>query len=283
MAIWFITGASRGLGAAIARYVLEQGDSVVATARHPEAIARALGNSSRLLAVELDVTDESQVKRAVTTAVERFGRIDVVVNNAGRGLLGAAEEISDAEAHSVFDLNFFGTLNVIRAVLPTLRTQRSGRILNISSKSGLVGNAGGTLYNATKFAIEGLSEGLNKELAGFGIDVMVVEPGVFRTDFLDARTSLSLPAHPIAAYDGTPAHATVQWASDNNRAQFGDPTKLAALMYEVIKQGSLPVHLPIGRDTVTELEDKLAQIPRELAPWREKSLATAYADTPTSA
>jgi NAD(P)-dependent dehydrogenase (short-subunit alcohol dehydrogenase family) len=275
MATWFITGASRGLGAAIARHALDQGDDVVATARRPAAVTATLGESQHLLAVALDVTDEQQVQAAVQAAVDRFGRIDVVVNNAGRGLVGALEEITDAEARDQFDVNVFGTMNVIRAVLPTLRAQGSGAIVNLSSTAGLAGGPGSTMYNATKFAVEGITEGLREELAPFGVRVMVVEPGAFRTDFLD-DSSLQLPATSIEAYDGTPAHDTVQWCLDNNHAQHGDPAKLAALLYDAATGPEVPLRVPVGWDAVRTMEHRIAANTAQLAAWRDRALATSH-------
>src|ERR1700741_4052149 len=182
---WFITGSSRGLGWELARQALERGDDVVATARDPEVVEATLaGYDDQLLALALDITDERQAPDAVRQAVRCFGRIDVLVNNAGRGLLGAVEEASAQEIRAVFETNVFGTLAVLRAALPALRRQRSGRILNVSSVGGFTVGAGWGVYGATKFAVEGLSEALRAELAPLGVSVTIVEPGTFRTDFL---------------------------------------------------------------------------------------------------
>ena len=201
----------------------------------------------------------------------------MLVNNAGRGLLGALEEISDAEARSVFDLNVFALIDITRVVLPVMRSQGSGKIVNIGSRSGFEGEAGVSLYCASKFAVAGISESLSKELAPFGIQSMVVEPGVLRTDFLNA-SSLSLAGTRIADYDGTPAHVTLDWAGTANHTQLGDPVKGADLIYEVTTQEKLPTHLYLGPDTIDRLQVKLDQIQQDLAPWREKSAATAHDD-----
>ena len=174
--VWFITGASRGFGLEIARAALARGDSVVAAARDRQVVERELGRSERLLAVELDVTDERQAQEAVSAALARFGQIDVLVNNAGRGLLGAVEESSAEEVRSVFAVNVDGLLTVTRAVLPAMRSRRSGRILNISSVGGFGAWPGWGVYCATKFAVEGLSEALHAELLPLGISVTVIEP-----------------------------------------------------------------------------------------------------------
>lgn len=277
MAVWFVTGASRGIGAEIARAALAAGNDVVVAVRNPERIPDDLKKSENVCPIALDVTDTAGIPQAVQRAVDRFGGIDVLVNNAGRGLLGALEEISDAEARSLFDLNVFGLINVTRAVLPVMREQGSGKLVHIGSRSGFEGEPGVGLYAASKFAVAGISEALSAELAPFGIQSMVVEPGVFRTDFLDA-SSLSVAAHHIPDYDGTPAHATLDWIDQANHTQLGDPVKGAALIVEVTAGEKLPGHLYLGRDTLERLEVKMQRIRDDLEPWREKSVATAYDD-----
>jgi NAD(P)-dependent dehydrogenase (short-subunit alcohol dehydrogenase family) len=185
VSVWFVTGASRGFGAEIVKEALARGNQVVATARKPEDIPFS---GDDVLALALDVTDENQARAAVDAAVQRFGRIDVLVNNAGRGLLGAVEEVSDSAARAVFDTNVFGTLNVQRAVLPVLRRRRSGHVISISSVGGFTGTPGWGVYAATKFAVEGFSEALYAELRPLGVHVTIVEPGLFRTDFLDGSS-----------------------------------------------------------------------------------------------
>ncbi|MCX4451829.1 SDR family NAD(P)-dependent oxidoreductase [Streptomyces sp. NBC_01340] len=277
MATWFVTGASRGIGAEIARAALAEGNNVVVGVRNPERVPADLKNSDKIFAVALDVTDNDSIPQATEAAVDRFGGIDVLVNNAGRGLLGALEEITDAEARSLFDLNVFGLINVTRAVLPVMRKQGSGRLVHIGSRSGFEGEPGVSLYCASKFAVVGISEALSVEMASFGIQSMVVEPGVFRTDFLDA-SSLSVAANRIADYDDTPAHVTLDWIDRANHAQLGDPVKGAALIVEVASTEKLPTHLYLGRDTLERLDVKYQQVRDDLAPWREKSAATAHDD-----
>jgi len=277
MATWFITGASRGLGAEIARAALSNGDDVVVAVRNPERVPDDLKSAAGALVVALDVTDAEAIPAAVRQATDRFGRIDVLVNNAGRGLLGALEEITDAEARSLFDLNVFGLINMTRAVLPVMRCQSSGRIVHIGSRSGFEGEPGVSLYSASKFAVAGISEALSAELAPFGIQSMVVEPGVLRTDFLDA-SSLSLAAECIADYDGTPAHTTLDWVGTANHTQLGDPVKSATLIREAATAEVLPTHLYLGPDTLERLQVKQEQVARDLAPWRDKSAATAHED-----
>jgi NAD(P)-dependent dehydrogenase (short-subunit alcohol dehydrogenase family) len=205
------------------------------------------------------------------------GRIDVVVNNAGRGQFGAVEEVSDAETRSLFDLNVFGVMHVIRAVLPTLRAQGSGRIVNMGSMAGLVATPGLGVYNATKFAIDGLSESLAQELAPFGIGVMVVEPGQFQTGFM-TPSSVSIAAEPLGAYEGTPAGMVRAWAAAGGAPLPGDPAKAAALIYDAATAPAMPGRLPMGADCVAALESKVDAIGTELAPWRERAVATGFAD-----
>jgi NAD(P)-dependent dehydrogenase (short-subunit alcohol dehydrogenase family) len=187
MKTWLVTGASRGLGAHIAQEALAVGDRVIAAARNPGHVrSRFPGvDPERLIPVALDVTDAARAAEVAQMAVERFGGIDILVNNAGRGLLGAVEEASDNEVRAVYETNVFGALNVLRAVLPGMRNRRSGHIVNISSVGGFVASTGWGVYNSTKFAVEGLSEALAQELAPLGVKVTIIEPGYFRTDFLD--------------------------------------------------------------------------------------------------
>ncbi len=277
MKTWFITGASRGFGLRIARLALEQGDNVVATARRAEAVIEALGDRERLLALPLDVTDEAQAQAVAAAAVEAFGSIDVLLNNAGFGLLGAVEEASAADVEAVYRTNVFGLLNVTRAVLPTMRAQRSGRILNISSIGGYRGAAGFGVYSSTKFAVEGLSEALHAELAPLGVHVTVVEPGYFRTDFLDA-TSLTVSGGEIADYAET-AGRVRRVAADLNHGQPGDPDKLAQVIVDFADAANPPVRLPLGSDTVAAIEAKHVSDAEIVAKWREVSVSTDFAVT----
>lgn len=274
MKTWFITGASRGFGALIARQALANGDNVVATARNPQAVADRLGQHPNLLPLALDVTDEAQATAAAAAAVERFGRIDVLLNNAGYGLLGAIEEASGEDVEKLYRTNVFGLLAVTRAVLPHMRAQRAGRILNISSIGGYRAAAGFGVYCSTKFAVEGLSEALHAELAPLGIHVTVVEPGYFRTDFLDA-TSLSVSPSSIPDYNGT-AGAVRDAAAGLNHAQPGDPQRLARVLVEFSDAADPPVRLPLGSDTVAALEAKHAADAAILAQWRAVSVSTDY-------
>ncbi|MDX5445533.1 MAG: SDR family NAD(P)-dependent oxidoreductase [Zoogloeaceae bacterium] len=274
--VWFITGASRGFGLETARAALARGDRVVATARKPESITAVLGEHQNLLPVGLDVTDEAQAVAAARAAVERFGRIDVLLNNAGFGLLGAVEEASASEVERVYATNVFGLLKVTRAVLPHMRRARGGLVINISSIGGYWSYPGWTVYGSTKFAVEGLSEGLARELAPLGIRVTCVQPGFFRTDFLDS-SSLSSTATQIDDYAAT-VGAMRQHAAGANHRQPGDPLKLVQALLQVADSSEPPLRLPLGSDAVAQLEEKLAIVAGELARWRAVSLSTDHDD-----
>jgi NAD(P)-dependent dehydrogenase (short-subunit alcohol dehydrogenase family) len=275
MGVWFITGASRGFGLEITRAALGRGDQVAATARHPEAITEAIREpGTALLTLPLDVTDADQAAAAVSAAVARFGRIDSLVNDAGRGLLGAVEEVSDAEARAVFDVNVFGLLTVTRAVLPVMRAQRAGKIINISSSGGFIGRPGWGVYCSTKFAVEGLTESMGQELAPLGIQVTAIEPGGFRTNFLD-DSSLATARARIDDYAAT-ASAARQWAKQTNHAQPGDPAKAAQVIVDLACRKSLPERIQLGADCFTAVAQKLGRTERDQARWREISTSTGY-------
>ncbi|MGW6447025.1 oxidoreductase [Lentzea sp. NPDC055074] len=272
MSVWFVTGASRGLGLEIVKAALTRGDRVVATARDPRTIEEALGRSDNLLALPLDVTAQDQADAAVEAAVARFGGIDVLVNNAGRGLVGAVEETSDAEARAVFDINVFGLLTVIRAVVPVMRAARSGRIFNISSTGGVVAWAGWGVYSATKFALEGLTESLRLELAPLGIQVTSVQPGPLRTDFL-ASSSLGQVERVIPDYAST-GGASREWAGANHGLQEGDPVKAAEALLTLVDLAEMPARLPLGTSTLGDIRAKLDAVGAELETWQELSRST---------
>jgi NAD(P)-dependent dehydrogenase (short-subunit alcohol dehydrogenase family) len=274
MRTWFITGASRGFGALIARQALEAGDAVAATARNPEAVRATLGDHPNLLALPLDVTSEAQAHAAAAAAIKRFGKIDILVNNAGFGLLGAVEEATAEEIEAVYRTNVFGLLAVTRAVLPHMRERRAGHILNLSSVGGYRSGPGFGIYCSTKFAVEGLSEALAAELAPLGIKVTIVEPGYFRTDFLDAR-SLTVSPHQIADYAET-AGATRGVAAEVSHNQPGDPAKLAAALIQLVGEANPPLRMPFGSDTVAAIEAKNAFVAEELGQWRALAVSTDF-------
>jgi NAD(P)-dependent dehydrogenase (short-subunit alcohol dehydrogenase family) len=273
--VWFITGASRGIGALIAEAALADGNAVVASGRNAAAIVERLGDSGALLPVALDVTDEAQARAAVQHAVEKFGRIDVLVNNAGFGLLGAVEESTDKDVRRMYDTNVFGLLNVTRAVLPTMRANRSGHVINISSIGGYRGAAGFGVYASTKFAVEGITEALHAELKPLGIHTTVVEPGYFRTDFLDA-SSLIVAPDVIDDYDAT-SGAVRRKAIQMNHNQPGDPKKLAAAMIRLVDAPTPPLRLPLGTDTLAAIAAKNAYVAQETEAWKELSASTDFA------
>lgn len=275
MKTWFITGASRGFGTLFVHQALARGDNVVATARNARAIVERFGDHPRLLAANLDVTDEAQARVAVEQTLRRFGRIDVLVNNAGFGVLGAVEETSAADVEAVYRTNVFGLLAVTRAVLPQLRRQRSGHVINISSIGGYRSAAGFGVYASTKFAVEGLSEALAEELKPLGIHVTVVEPGYFRTDFLDCG-SLTTTAASIPDYADTPAGTVRRLAAELNHRQPGDPARLAQGLLQVVDAEQPPLRMPFGSDTVAAIEAKHAFVEDELATWRAPAVSTDF-------
>ncbi|OLT45432.1 short-chain dehydrogenase/reductase [Saccharomonospora sp. CUA-673] len=277
MSVWMITGAGRGMGLEIARVALAGGEEVALAARRPSLLPDDVRTHPKALPVALDVTDEPQITTAVHEVLDRFGTIDVLVNNAGRALLGALEEVTDAEARALFDVNVFGLINTTRAVLPTMRAAGGGKLVHIGSRSGFEGEPGVSMYSASKFAVAGIGEALAAELEPFGIQSMVVEPGVFRTDFLDA-SSAQWADNTIAAYDDTPAHITVDWAGKANHTQLGDPAKGAAFIHRIASGDRLPLHLPVGQDALDRRTVMNERIERDIAPLRDASAATAHAD-----
>lgn len=275
MKTWFITGASRGFGLLIAKVALARGDNVVATARRPQAIVNALDNHPQLLALPLDVTDEHAAVDAVELATARFGQIDVLVNNAGYGLLGAVEESSAEEVRRLYETNVFGLLNVTRAVLPVMRQQRSGHVINISSLGGYQAYYGWGVYGSTKFAVEGITEALAQELQPLGIHATVIEPGFFRTDFLDT-SSLSSTALQIGDYADTVGAMRVHAAAANHQ-QPGNPLQLAKALMVLADMSQPPVRLPLGSDAIARIRSKNATVERELNEWMALALSTDFA------
>ncbi len=270
---WFITGAGRGLGADIAKAALRAGDLVVAAGRHRAAVSDSLGpNSDRLLAVELDVNNEGQAQAAVDAAVARFGTIDVLVNNAGYGHLGLFEETSVEDVQAQFGTNLFGVFSVTRAVLPVMRAARHGRIFNVSSVAGVCGTAFGSLYCASKFALEGFSESLAQEVAPFGIRVTIVEPGPFRTDFLSAG-SIRFGAHAVADYDERRPALRASFEQRDGR-QPGDPVRLAEALVRLAGEAVPPMRFAAGSIAVDAIQAKLVGMHSELAHWRPLSVGT---------
>jgi NAD(P)-dependent dehydrogenase (short-subunit alcohol dehydrogenase family) len=275
--VWFITGCSTGFGRGLAKLVLERGWRAVVTARNPDTVADFSSSSDgRALVLRLDVTDPAQVAAAVKKAESTFGRIDVLVNNAGYGYLAAVEEGEDLEVRAMFEANFFGLAAMTRAVLPGMRQRRSGHIINISSIAGLVGFPGVGYYNATKFAVEGLSEALAKEVAPLGIKVLVVEPGPFRTDW--AGRSLKQTSQPIDAYAETGGVRRGAIAGGSGH-QAGDPMRAAEAMIQAVESETPPLHLALGRMALENARAKFERVGREFDKWEQTTLGADFPDT----
>ncbi|WP_432946498.1 SDR family NAD(P)-dependent oxidoreductase [Kribbella sp. CA-253562] len=272
-ATWFVTGTSRGLGLELVTQLLRRGDNVVATTRSAERLTAALDGAdpARLLALEVDLADEQAVRTAVATAKQRFGELDVVVNNAGYGFLAAVEEVSDAEARQMFDVQIFGTWNVLRAVLPGFRENRSGHVINVSSILGLTSFPGWGLYCSAKYALEGLTESLAAEVGALGIDVTLVEPGYMRTDFLRSQ-SLGLPATTVDAYPSIRGMTSTHQAMPGT--QLGDPAKAAAAIITVATQGGAPLHQLLGSDSLGLADARLEALRADFTAGRTLAQTT---------
>jgi NAD(P)-dependent dehydrogenase (short-subunit alcohol dehydrogenase family) len=272
--VWFITGASTGFGRLLAEQTLRAGHKVIATARKPEQIANLSHHySDRCVVLPLDVTDPGQVDSAVTQAFSQFGQVDVLVNNAGYGVAGGIEEVSEAEFMPMFETNVFGLLRVTRAFLPYLRKQRSGHILNLSSIGGLLASPGLGYYSATKFAVEGLSESLAAEVAPLGIRVTIIEPGPFRTDFLGRSGVLAKTR--IADYDGTAANMRKYFA-ENDGKQPGDPARAVRAMMQVVESPNPPLRLLLGASALQRLRTKFGNWEKEIAAWEQVTLGADF-------
>jgi NAD(P)-dependent dehydrogenase (short-subunit alcohol dehydrogenase family) len=260
--VWFVTGAGRGMGVDIARAALAAGHAVVATGRNPEKVTFVLGAHEALIVVPLDVTDPASAATAVQAGVDRFGRIDVLVNNAGNFNAGFFEELSPEEFRAQIETTFFGPVNVTRATLPIMRVQRSGLVVTISSTAGIVGGEFLTAYAASKFAVEGWMESLAPEVAPFGIQTMLVEPGFFRTELLTPE-STKYAESLIADYAERTEQTVTAWMSMNGR-QGGDPAKLADALVHLAALDEPPLRFPAGADAVTTFENR-AKLLLELA------------------
>jgi NAD(P)-dependent dehydrogenase (short-subunit alcohol dehydrogenase family) len=270
---WFITGTSSGFGRAFAEHAIARGHNVVATARRVDSLASLVAQApDRVLAVALDVDLAGAAEAAVAAAVARFGRIDVLVNNAGYGVVGALEETPDAELRAIFDTNFFGALAVTRAALPGLREQRGGAIVNISSLGGQLSFAGFSAYSATKFALEGASEALAQEVAPFGIKVLIVEPGQFRTQLAGAGMR-HMPA--LEAYAAT-VGGTRAFAHDMHQTQSGDPRKAAAAIERALAAPATPLRLQLGGDSVDAVRAHAQALLADLDAWEPVARGTDF-------
>jgi len=271
--VWFITGISRGFGRELALAALADGDSVIGTSRNGQSDL----SSNQLSVFALDVSRAADVSAVVEKAWAIHGGIDIVVNNAGFGLLGAVEEVDEAEARKVFDTNFFGTFHVLHALLPLLRAQCSGHILNVSSIGGFTGTPGYGLYNASKFAVEGLSEAVAQELKPFGIHVTIIEPGYFRTGFLSA-SSLQRSARVIEAYASTSGKMRASADARDGR-QAGNPALAARAIISVTRAAKPPLRLVLGADALERVHVKLAQVANDVETWRSTTVVTAFQES----
>ena len=271
---WFITGASSGFGEALATYILEKGGRVAATFRKPEQAREFTArDGARTSGVVCDVTNEAQTKTAVADAIAHFGHLDVVVNNAGYGSMGSIEEVPAEEVHRQFDVNVFGALHVLRAVLPHLRERRAGHILNITSIGGLRAFPGVGIYNASKFALEGIGESLSLQLAPLGIHVTNIEPSGFRTKW--AGESATIANTNIDDYQATVGE-NIRAIADYSGRQPGDPVRAAHAMYEVVNMDKPPLHLPLGKAAVKGAREKFANLSKELEQYAEMGDAADF-------
>jgi NAD(P)-dependent dehydrogenase (short-subunit alcohol dehydrogenase family) len=277
--IWFITGAARGMGVDIAKAALTAGNRVVATARNANAVTDALGEHDNVFAVSLDITDPASAGAAVQAAVERFGGIEVLVNNAGNFYAGFFEEVSTAQMRAQIETNLFGPMNVTRAVLPVMRRQRSGHVITISSTAGLIGQEFVAAYAASKFGVEGWMESLRFDIEPFSIRTTIVEPGFFRTELLVEGSSTIWPELSIDDYADRTAATIAAWRGMNGQ-QGGDPAKLAAALVSISEMHDPPLRFVAGADAVAGVEQKARQILGQIDAHRHLSTNLAYDDIP---
>ena len=271
---WFITGASKGLGLALVKQLLAAGQKVAATSRIASQLLENVGyTGDDFLSISLNLTDDNAVKQAIAQTVAAFGSIDVLINNAGYGIGGSLEELSDNEVRTAFDVNVFGTINTIRHTLPYMRQQRNGHIINISSIAGYAAGSGWSAYAGTKFALFGLTETLAEDVKSFGIRATVVAPGAFRTSFLTDE-SIVLPQSPIADYEDVRASYSRTLSYNGNQA--GDPEKAAALIIEAGLNPNPPLHLFLGTDAYNRAMAKIETITAEIQSLKPISVSTDY-------
>jgi NAD(P)-dependent dehydrogenase (short-subunit alcohol dehydrogenase family) len=279
--VWFITGCSTGFGRELAKLVLDRGYRAVITARDPSKIQDLIaGHEGRALALKLDVADKTEVTLAVKWAEAAFGGIDVLVNNAGYGYVGAVEESEEAEVRAMMETNFYGLARMIHAVLPGMRRRRRGNIVNVSSIGGLIGFPGTGYYNASKFAVEGLSESLAKEVAPLGIKVLIVEPGPFRTDW--AGRSLKKSSKQLPDYAET-AGASIERIVSRDGQQTGDPVRAGEAIIQTLESDNAPLHLVLGMIALETARTKIEKLRGELDDWEETSLSADYPESQAAA
>jgi NAD(P)-dependent dehydrogenase (short-subunit alcohol dehydrogenase family) len=278
---WLITGAGRGMGVDFARAALAGGHNVVATGRNTETVRSAVGDHEQLLVTDLDITDALSAERAVAAAVARFGRIDVLVNNAGNFFGGFFEELSPQQVRSQIETNLFGPMTVTRAVLPVMRKQRSGLVISISSTAGVIGGAFASAYAASKFGLEGWMEGLTSEVEPYGIRTMIVEPGFFRTELLEPE-STTFAELSIDDYDERTAETVPAWQAMNGQ-QAGDPAKLARALVQLANSDEPPLRWVAGEDAVEGVEQKARLLLEQVDAHRELSSSLAHDDARVAA
>lgn len=273
--VWYVTGASQGFGLILVKKLLAAGHKVAGTSRKLDALKSAVGEHENFLPIQSDVASEASVQQSIQQTIRTLGGIDVVVNNAGYGLVGSLEELSDKEVRANFDVNVFGVLNVVRHVMPHFREKNSGFIFNISSIAGFTGNFPGFgSYCATKFALDGLTESLAAEVKAFGVKVVIVGPGYFRTNFLTS-TSLAVPANPIDAYKDV-RETQVQHQNGINGQQPGDPEKGIDVLIEVSKAENPPLHLFLGPDAYQFARQKISALESDMNTWQELATSTNF-------
>jgi len=275
--VWFITGAGRGMGVDIAQAALAAGHAVVATGRNPDAVSRAVGDADDLLVIDLDITSPASAEAAVPAALDRFGRIDVLVNNAGNFFAGFFEELSPEQFEAQLTTNLLGPLNVTRAVLPVMRKQRAGHIVTLSSTAGIVGQEFCSAYAASKFGLEGWMESLRFEVEPFGIQTTIVEPGFFRTALLTSE-STAYAALSIDDYAERTAQTRPAWEAMNGK-QTNDPAKLAKALLTVVDQAQPPLRWVAGADAVATVEQKAHELLAQVDAYRELSSSLAVEQT----
>jgi NAD(P)-dependent dehydrogenase (short-subunit alcohol dehydrogenase family) len=272
--VWLITGSSSGFGRNLAEGVLKKGDRVIATARKPEQLQDLVNQyPNTVKAVSLDVNNSSQIKATVDEAIKAFGRIDVLVNNAGYGLIGALEEVSDEQIRRNFDTNFFSVINMMRAVLPIMREQQSGHIVNMSAIAGFTNELGFSIYGGAKFALEGVSEAVHGEVAPLGIKVTIVEPGPFRTDFIGR--SLERAENSMDVYKPT-VGKFLQFLEKINGTQPGDPEKAVQVLIKVVESENPPLRLVLGKYAYSKFRQKIASLTTELDTWEAIAANTDF-------
>ena len=271
--VWFITGASKGMGLEITKAVLEGGGKVIATSRNIDLLLeKIVDHKDSLLPVELDITNEKDIQNAISYGIEKFGQIDIVVNNAGYNLLGNIEELSDSEFRKTMDVNVFAMAHIIRNILPTMRLQKSGHIINTASMMGYMSYPGNGSYSASKYAVIGLSEALAQEVAPFGIKVTILAPGTFRTNFMSEET-LNVAQNKIDAYN---LDKQIEQFTGFDGQQLGDPKKLAEVLLKITGMSNPPLHLPLGSDSYNAILEVRRKEREEMEQWKDLSLSTDF-------